>query len=74
MANKFPDEYRDTLIRLVKQMAQEARYPAIQKGVDYEALLARISEPGFGLCEKCGAVLSLARVIRNFDVRMCEAC
>jgi RNA polymerase-binding transcription factor DksA len=72
--NKFPDEYRETLERLVKQMAEEAPFQALQTLPDYAAMLARVREPDFGLCERCGAVLSLARLVKDMRVTLCQAC
>ena len=75
MPNKFPDEYRETLERLVKQMAAEAAsQAALQVPQDYPAMLARIREPDFGLCQRCGAVLSLARLVKDISVTRCQAC
>jgi RNA polymerase-binding transcription factor DksA len=72
--NKFPDEYRDTLERLVKQLAEEATFQALQVTPNYPAMLARIREPNFGLCQRCGAVLSLGRLVKDISVTQCQAC
>jgi len=74
VSNKFPDEYRETLERLVKQMAEEAAFQALQTRPDYPAMLARVREPDFGLCQRCGAVLSLARLVKDISVTRCQAC
>ncbi|HEX2565677.1 MAG TPA: hypothetical protein VHL85_02360 [Burkholderiales bacterium] len=74
MANRFPSEYRETLERLIEQMSEEARLQGLQAPVDYAALRARLREADFGLCRRCGAVLSLARLVRNLSVTLCQQC
>ena len=71
---KFPDEYRDALERFLRQRAQEAPTVGLGAVADLQHLLARIREPGFGLCASCGAVLALARLIRNLSLTKCEQC
>ncbi len=72
--NKFPDEYRDTLERLLRHQAREASFRNLSTLPRFEHLLAKIRSPDFGLCIKCGAVLSLARLVDDVTINLCEKC
>ncbi len=74
MPNKFPDEDRDTLERLLRSQAKEASFRNLSTLPRFEYLLARIRSPDFGLCRKCGSVLSLSRLVNDVTINECENC
>ncbi len=74
MKNRFPNEYRETLERLVRRQLEDARALGLSTVAHFEAVLARLQDPEFGLCRSCGAVLSLVRLVQDASVSLCAAC
>lgn len=74
MKKRFPDEYRQTLERLVRQQLDDARVMGLTTVAQLEGILARIRHPDFGVCRSCGAVLSLARLVQDVSVTLCTEC
>lgn len=74
MKNRFPDEYRETLERLLRQQLADARVMGLGTVAQLETLLAKIRHPDFGLCRSCGAVLSLVRLVQDASTSLCNAC
>jgi RNA polymerase-binding transcription factor DksA len=72
--NRFPEEYRQTLERLVRRQLDEARTLGLSTVAHFEAILTRIKDPEFGLCRSCGAVLALSRLVQDASVSLCTAC
>jgi len=73
--NAFPDEFRDTLERLIKLQIDSARARGNAAPIaELESALARLRSPEFGLCQGCRTVLSFVALVRDLKLSLCERC